>query len=496
MDDRNLDRLLTATLVLACALSILLRAMNPWRINHDVALYLHCAELLLDGGKPYVDFFELNPPLIMYLSTIPVGLARLLHVSPVLVTQVLVLLGVALSLGSAMVLLRRAGSTVPSVLAFANGAILCDQLVWLMDEAGQREQLFALAALPWLVHRSRRWRGIVADRTVGVLAGIVAGLFASLKPQFFLCLFAAELVGHAVARRRPSLDGDVVAFFLVPVLYAAHFALLPIEVREGFFEHVIPMIVAGYHLWDAPPLVTVWICAGTGVALLAVGLARRDALVAAMAAFVLTGTAGVWQQHKFWFYHFAPALLFAMSGVGLVLPGLLRGASAIAATVWAALLATMAYFYATSSFGEDAMTGALASRVSPGDGLLAVSADVGIPYPALVRLGLEPASRWLWLFPIPMLRAERSGTEPTPAERAFVRELAEEVETRRPRWLVVLRDVDSPVPRPGLDDFDYRAYLEETDAGRSLLAPYTTVGEGIRTIGAETKQRLEILERR
>jgi hypothetical protein len=52
----------------AHARSILL---HPLRIGWDPALHLQCAQLIAGGGLPYVDMFDVNPPLIWYLDILP-----------------------------------------------------------------------------------------------------------------------------------------------------------------------------------------------------------------------------------------------------------------------------------------------------------------------------------------------------------------------------------------------------------------------------------------
>lgn len=489
--ERVAERVLLVTLILACGLSILLRALDPWGLGHDVALYLHCGELLLDGQSPYVDFIDLNPPLVMYLSTIPAALGRLLDVSPILATQGLVSCATALSLGFAMRFARRAGASLVAVLALGNGIAFGDQLVVLSGNAAQREHWFALAAVPWLCRRSERWTG-AGGRAIAL--ALVTGVVASLKPQFLACLAAAELVGYAVARRRPAFDGELGALLLVPVLYAAHFALLPDAVQEAFFRRVIPLVVEGYALWDSPPNAVFWIVGAVGLGAAALGVAQRSPLASAMGAFALVSAATVWQQHKFWLYHSMPAVLVGVSAIALSLPALLGRATGMASTVWAAVLTGIAYVYATATWTDDDLTRALSSRVARGDGMLVVSAEVGNTYPALLRLGLEPGSQWLWTFAIPILQARRTGAEASSAEQALARELATVAEGRQARWLLVLRSVESSHPRPAIE-MDYRAWLESTEAGRSLLASYAPVGEVVHSIGA-TKQHLEILERR
>jgi hypothetical protein len=80
---------------------------TPQRINHDCALYLQQAEMLLDGAVPYCDFADTNPPLIMYLNVLPVALARTLGLPVIVTFQAFVLALLALSAPEIYFLLAR-----------------------------------------------------------------------------------------------------------------------------------------------------------------------------------------------------------------------------------------------------------------------------------------------------------------------------------------------------------------------------------------------------
>jgi hypothetical protein len=60
------------------------------RIDVDCAINLAYSKLLMEGKLPYVDFVDTNPPLIMYICTIPVAIAQSLHLHVILVWSVLV----------------------------------------------------------------------------------------------------------------------------------------------------------------------------------------------------------------------------------------------------------------------------------------------------------------------------------------------------------------------------------------------------------------------
>ena len=61
-------------------------------MHHDVAWYLYATGRLLDGATLYRDIIDLNPPLIFYLTTPAVWIARGLEYSSIPVFKVYVLL--------------------------------------------------------------------------------------------------------------------------------------------------------------------------------------------------------------------------------------------------------------------------------------------------------------------------------------------------------------------------------------------------------------------
>ena len=67
-------------------------AIEPLALHHDPALYMECGIRLLGGQLPYDDFFDLNPPLIMYLNVPVAWVAELATVNPLPVFTVAVTL--------------------------------------------------------------------------------------------------------------------------------------------------------------------------------------------------------------------------------------------------------------------------------------------------------------------------------------------------------------------------------------------------------------------
>ena len=93
-----------------CAALLVLFAMVPElrsRTLPDTGWLLHAAARMLDGATLYVDLVEVNPPLIVWLNAIPVGLARVSSMSPILVYRVLVLAVVLVSVMVSARLVKR-----------------------------------------------------------------------------------------------------------------------------------------------------------------------------------------------------------------------------------------------------------------------------------------------------------------------------------------------------------------------------------------------------
>ena len=139
-----------------------LTAPLPW-LNHDVSFLNYVGGELLGPDRLYVEVLEMNPPGSHYLHAGLVAIAGRLATSPFLVTQLFfVVVGLAgvvwigrslrgpdaglvfalVSLAYALVLVRGnfSNNVTPSV-------------PWIPYDFGQREHLFSLLFLPYLIGR-------------------------------------------------------------------------------------------------------------------------------------------------------------------------------------------------------------------------------------------------------------------------------------------------------------------------------------------------------
>lgn len=77
------------TLLLAMSLFILLHHVC---INLDSAGYVQAGQMLLEGQVPYVDFYDINPPWVMYVHVLPALASQWLAISPTLAFALFILL--------------------------------------------------------------------------------------------------------------------------------------------------------------------------------------------------------------------------------------------------------------------------------------------------------------------------------------------------------------------------------------------------------------------
>ena len=170
-------------------------------LKDDIAWLLYVARRWLAGRELYVDVVEVNPPLIIWLSAIPLTIARWLDVD---VQTIVMPFFIAVVLGCAWwapaCCARVAGCSLSGCRSSLSSATVL--LLIPAGDLGQREHLLVAAFLPYLVLFARALDGRSASVSVSVAAGVLAGLGCALKPRYGAVF--AVLEGLA-ALRAPAL---------------------------------------------------------------------------------------------------------------------------------------------------------------------------------------------------------------------------------------------------------------------------------------------------
>ena len=463
-------------------------------INSDVSWLLYAAERMQQGDVPYVDFYETNPPLILWLHWLPVKMAALLGVStvPVFICAVAVLAAASLTLTLQAVYEhelfsapRRGNIIIAALAAMLFG---CSALVY-----GQREYLLTLFILPYVIHTSSSRPQATSKRELLIAA--MAAIGFCIKPFFALIWVAGELCRAVFTRNMGSLlrPANLVIVSLAVVYIATAYLTSP-----RYFSWMLPSLAQVYSGFNAP--ITALIAPTVSLLVLYIlpWLFMRRGLPAQMRFFnamLLSWFAAACLtmliQQKGWINHMQPAILFG----SLLLAGMFcwhcnqlmstRKAPTLPqfTLLWACffILFGLPAYRLVSTIQTDHVqrdyTQQLASIIkaqhAEGKDISTLTINLGALFPSVHYLPVHFAHHYQHLWALPgMLKAESLGQE-APLKKEFIQQLVEDF-TRKPPALVVLK------PQLGLlwekDGFDVVQYLSEDPAFKKMWRHYKQVG--------------------
>lgn len=423
---------------------------HPMLIFCDQGLFVHMAELLLEGKVPYVDMFDVNPPLAIYIQVLPVLLSRLFHMPIPLSFSIYVSLLEFLSCFIVLWILvaaRRTGAVVLGVCALIGFAYF-NQIQRL--DFGQREHIFCITYAPFLLLRYLRWQGVKLGRWPCIAAGVLAGIGLALKPHFMLMATAPEIVWWLRTRQfKPFIAPEVLAAVAVIAVYLVHFIFLPAQELRAFFNFVVPIYKEGYEYYVTSPIFNMasfWRIDFLLLALaslLAVILAQSSSLPLAICAFSFMSAVVFVLAGQAWSCHMIAvrmgntmalaveaALLYQLlplKAIGLGRPKLTGMAVSVAA---ASVIGGGIYLNSVQVIDEEEMrcrqpyplvqvgypewgmgsvddmdgfVGSCLEHSSKGDSILFICASMAPGYPVLLQTERKPASRFLHGMMLPIL---------------------------------------------------------------------------------------------
>ncbi len=462
-------------LLLLTCVCLLLTAVHalvfPRFINLDVGLYLEVGNKLLDGDRPYVDYEENNFPMIHALNVIPAGLGRITGLPPTVWVQVCtVALLIACIALTRRLLSGYAGRTVAEVGGFSLALVSFGLMVTL--NWAQREHLFTLMFVPWLILRVLRRDDQPLGRGFSFAIGVMAGVGIAIKPHFAVIALLPEAVGLLTTRRWKVWTPEVLGVALVAGLHALYFALNP-DVLSALIL-LLQRLSAAYQAYDSTTigalLVSPVVLLNALLALSPVLLKMRGyrlhiappALMWALSAMTFGSLIAYILQQKGWAYHAIP---FAVSNVMLV--ALLATEGIVAALertpqraiprLRAAVVGFVAVLIVFQIFGgraigltfERARTFDLAGYIEtysvPGDWVLFLDTIPNPTYPMLPYLNRRSASRYSFTQPFVLAYYGYEGlpyTDPAHVVPAHAQEMLESIGadiTRHDPAMVIIR---------------------------------------------------------
>lgn len=470
--------------------------LDPLAINWDVSMYLQIGTMLLDGGIPYIDIVEINPPLVWYLHAIPAGISRLLGISLPLTFNLLVVVAAMFSSALVYHLLKQSSDDdnwyAPAIIAL----VPLISLHWFgkVGVFGQREYLFMLALLPYLILRILRYQKTEINLATTLFIGLLVATTAFTKAQYFgVLLIATEL---ALAWRhksiRPWVAPEIIVIALFGAAYAAHFFALPEAAWKAFFFRYVPLILGNYDAYSIDPdqLIRLFTTKILPPLIIAVGgtiigwrhqsSVYRDILMLALLISIV-GAITFWLQGKGWPYHRIPTVFGAIVTIAVVISSsdkLESLCNRIASPVsknknMAVGIVTVAIAIAIVGMTPkhyDASKVYFAkvfeSYGTAGDAILILSGSVVPGYPALVQAQRRSGSRYLISFVVPMLYSNGIADPSSPhgyrlppewqkEEALFLSELSEDIVKLKPVLILVEKGETCLACPPGFSMLDY-----------------------------------------
>ncbi len=507
---RRAAALLCAALL---AWTVVQRATEPTRANHDVAWHVYAGGVLHDGGTLGVDVVDNNPPLVYWLARGAVALARLPGAAPLLVYS---LLAFAVALASTLAARRLLAAPLGSPALADALALALLALLTLGPgfDFAQRDPLVAAGVLPYLVAAGLAADGTRLGRPAGLAVGALAGLGISLKPHYALLWMGVEawllLRGGTQAWRR-SENAAIVAVgasYVASVLILAPSTLDAARLAWGL-----------YGAYGRPvPLLGPSTGAVVVAAAAATTLGRSSSPAGRVAEALALGSglalAAAFLPGKDFSYHHAPARLLAGATLAVAAAGWLAARARVGlqdAGAWVVTLGVLALAStASAELRRPALRragivelAALIEREAGSAPVAVLSSSVDPLFPALGFTEARSASPYscLWLIAGHYERAARRGArfpyrsleEMGPEERAFVVDFVSRLEGQRPALLLV---ETTPVKQSfGPTGFDFERYFGADPRFAAWLSGYRPLEskrllvDGVRTFDVWVRRR-------
>ena len=470
--------LLAAALVLALLLLEIL--LHPYKIHYDCALYLEAGQMMLQGKILYLDFYDVNPPLIFYLNTIPAFISQVFSLKAPLAFSLFVFFLVVVT-----TFMTYAGLKPAAAQSFYHDReVLClflalgSFLAWRWNLFGQREHLFLLFYFPFFVLRWLRWEGYEIPRGRSLLWGACGAIGLLLKPHFLLIGAALELYGLLSRKKfRALLAPEMISALGIGLLYAGHFALLPGQALGNWLGRFIPQ----YFLWHRASWaqlfglrlnvfsfstnLTLFVLA---LSLGALFLAFRKktvftSLLRALAVFSLAAFLVYLIPQQTWFYHALPAFWGGLMILGMILAraGLFSGPGNPSPTgfywripfpVWAVLVVLIFGLAAgvqlkggVRGLDDDPLTRAILQYSKKGESLIFISHSPSAQFPRTLQTERRLGSRYGAHFPLLYFQSlkKKYPEKARREEELYLDELRSDIIQNRPR-LIVMDNEDWP----------------------------------------------------
>jgi hypothetical protein len=328
-------------------------------LNWDVSWLMHASKRMLAGGSYTQDFFEINPPMILYLYVPPVLFAKFSALSIVTSLRLYIFILASVSLAVSYLLAKKLFPEKER--AIAQILIITMALAYFMlpaYEFGQREHLMLMLIMPYLFLVALRSQNKHPADILAFVIGLLAGLGFAIKPHFLVIFILAEIYYlYLMQRFFAWMRVETVTVVSICILYLASVMIW----YSDYLTTIVPVVLRFYDNGFSQSWMTivfqsslffVWIA----IALYFVQYKKNTArhlntlfFITLMACLAIYG----WQGRT-WYYHLMPVLtmallLAALSFYEIVKDGEIKNRNMFSLSLFGLLLFSMPMYVAAKN---------------------------------------------------------------------------------------------------------------------------------------------------
>lgn len=210
----------------------------------DNSWLLHTTESLLQGGRYNQDFFETNPPMILYLYIPAVLLHKLSHLNLIISFRIYIITLALISVYICNSLFKKIFLKQDNNIRYVLLVALTFALLLLPSrELGEREHVMMILCLPYIFLTVLRAKNEYLIKKTSFLIGIFAGLGFAIKPYFLITPLLIEIY---LALKNKKLffyfRPETIAIALIIILYIISLFIFTPE----YLTQTLPLVTSLY----------------------------------------------------------------------------------------------------------------------------------------------------------------------------------------------------------------------------------------------------------
>lgn len=323
--EHNLSKLVNAHFCLTILLIFTsLFFLSTTSIGSDLGWHLFVAGKMLEGKRLYHDFFEVNFPMIFYLTIIPAFISKTSGITDTLILKIFnFVLAISMFLLSLQILRKQlTRQDILVISPYIAALIFILPFCFPVSEFGQKEHLFVILTLPYLLTLFSTQN----STKVRIIVAVFAGIGFTIKPFFIIWFLVIELINWMKTREIFRIENIIIASILA--CYYLYFFLF----EQIYFHEILPIALTSYRYLlhhDNYFLFFIYeIVLTSGFALVGAPLVatldnkKKIILLSLMMSMAMV----IFLQKQLFWYHFIPLIAVFYLGVGFVIVEAFNGA--------------------------------------------------------------------------------------------------------------------------------------------------------------------------